>query len=188
MEAIEALLTRKSAVKLGEPAPPSAVVDTVLQAALRAPDHGRLRPWRFILISGAARERLGTLMADSLLARKPDTAAAEIERERGKPLRAPLIIIVAAVVEPDHPKIPEIEQVVSAGAGAQNIMLAFHAMGYGCMWKTGGVAYDAGVKAAFGLAEADHIVGLLYAGTETAEAPDGGRPEAADYVSVWNPA
>jgi nitroreductase len=188
MEAIEALLTRKSAVKLGEPTPPSTVVDTALQAALRAPDHGRLRPWRFILVSGAARERLGTLMADSLVARKPDTAPAEIERERGKPMRAPLIIIVAAVIETDHPKIPEVEQVLSAGAAAQNIMLAFHAMGYGCMWKTGGVAYDSGVKAAFGLAEADHIVGLLYAGTETAEAPDGGRPDAADFVSVWSPA
>lgn len=185
MEAIEALLTRTSAVRLGEPAPPSAVVDTVLQAALRAPDHGRLRPWRFIMVSGGARERLGTLMADSLLARKPDTAAAEIERERAKPLRAPLIIVVAAIVEPNHPKIPEIEQVLSAGAAAQNIMLAFHAMGYGCMWKTGGVAYDGRVKAAFGLADTDHIVGLLYAGTETAAAPDRGPPDAADHVIVW---
>ncbi len=185
MDALEALITRRSAVKLGAPAPPDEAVEAALGAALRAPDHGKLRPWKFLLIRGEARRRLGEVLAEALRARDPDVPGVVVEKEREKPLRAPLMIVVAAKIHPDHPKIPEIEQVVSAGAAAQNIMLAFHAQGFGCMWRTGAPAYDETVKMALGLEPHDHIVGFLYAGTHTAPPPEGELPEAGDFVVDW---
>ncbi len=187
MHAIDALTSRSSAIRLTGPEPSQADLDTMLAAAARAPDHGRLRPWKFILVRGAARERLGDVLADTLRRRDPSTRESALSRERAKPLRAPLIVVVAASVTPDHPKIPEIEQVLSAGCAAQNIMLAAHALGYGAMWKTGAPSYDSGVKAALGLATADHIVGFLYVGTIDGETPDDvGRPHHGEFVSDWS--
>ena len=184
MDALDALTTRRTPARLAEPAPPDAVLDRVLEGAAHAPDHGKLRPWRFVLIRGEARRRFGDLMAASLKARAPDTAEAELEREREKPLRAPLIIAVAARVQPEHPKIPAIEQVLSAGCAAQNIQVGLHAAGYGCSWKTGAPAYDPRVKAGLGLAETDQIVGFLYVGTVEAAPPP--RPvDPRAYVEIW---
>lgn len=186
LNAIEALTSRSSAPRLTEPAPAEADIETMLAAAARAPDHGRLRPWKFILVRGAARERLGNVLADTLRRRDPSTRASILENERAKPLRAPLIIAVAAAVTPDHPKIPEIEQVLSAGCAAQNIMLAAHALGFGAIWKTGAPSYDGGVKAALGLAPKDHIVGFLYVGTIDGKLlVDGRRPHHSEFVSDW---
>lgn len=187
MKAIDALTSRYSAPRLTEPAPAEADIETMLAAAARAPDHGRLRPWKFILVRGDARGRLGDVLVDMLRRRDPTTRDSTLERERMKPLRAPLIIVVAAVVTPDHPKIPEIEQVLSAGCAAQNIMLAAHALSYGAIWKTGAPSYDDGVKAALGLAPKDHIVGFLYVGTVDGEAPaDAGRPHHSEFVTDWS--
>lgn len=186
MDAIDALTSRFSAPRLAEPAPAEADIETMLAAAARAPDHGRLRPWKFILVRGAARERLGDVLADALRRRDPSTRDSALSRERAKPLRAPLIVVVAAAVKPDHPKIPEIEQVLSAGCAAQNILLAAHALGYGAIWKTGAPSYDDGVKAALGLAPKDHIVGFLYVGTVDEEAPAAvDRPHHGEFVSDW---
>lgn len=186
MDAIEALLTRKSATKLVEPAPPPEAIETALRAAVRAPDHGKLRPWRFILVSGEGRHRLGRIMAECLRARAPDVPEVMVQKERQKPLRAPLTIAVLASVEPEHPKIPEIEQVLSAAVAAQNIMLAFHAMGFGCMWRTGEMAYDPRLKAALGLRECDHIVALLYVGTTDLMAAADNRPDPKDFLTIWD--
>jgi len=187
MDAVDALISRASALKLTEPAPPDDVVERLLTAGARAPDHGKLRPWRFILVRGDARARLGDVMAQALVAREPDAPAPLVEKERAKPLRAPLIVTVAATVQPDHPKIPPVEQIASAVCAAQNIMIAAHALGWGCMWKTGAPAYDDGVKAALGLQPHDEIVGFLYLGT-TAMAPPANqrRPDPADYVAEWS--
>ncbi len=185
MEAIDALTTRASIPSLGEPAPQGEDLETILQAASRAPDHGLLRPWRFLTIEGEARSRLGDVLADALRARIPDCPDDGIENERAKPLRAPLIIVVAATVDPLHPKIPEIEQVMSAAAAAQNIMLAAHTLGYGCYWRTGQPAYDAAVKVALGLQASDHIVSFMYIGTATEPAPRKRRPEAAKFTEAW---
>jgi nitroreductase len=185
MNAIEALHTRESAAKLQEPAPDDAALETMLQAALRAPDHGRLRPWRFIAIRGEALQRFGDVLADTLKARMPAATPDMLARERAKALRAPLIVVVAARVQQGG-KIPEIEQVLATGAAAQNIMLAAHAMGYGAMWKTGDPAYDARVKHALGLNDTDCIVAFLYLGTGTgAPRPTGVRPVPRDFLVEW---
>jgi nitroreductase len=187
MDAIEALTTRASALKLTEPAPPDDAVELMLSAAARAPDHGKLRPWRFILIRGDARRRLGDVMATRLAAREPECPESAIENERSKPLRAPLIVVVATELAPNHPKIPEVEQLVSAACAAQNLMLAAHAMGYGAMWKTGAAAYDDRVKRELRLETHDHIVGFLYLGTmEMADQGKIERPHFSTFVRHWS--
>jgi nitroreductase len=164
MDALTVLTTRASAVALTDPAPDEAALERMLEAAMAAPDHGRLRPWRFIAVRGEARARLGEVLAATLRAREPDAPEALIEKERQKPQRAPLILVAAAHLI-DSLKIPAVEQIVAVGAAAQNVILAAHALGYGAMWKTGAPAYDASVKKALGLAEGDQIVGFLYLGT-----------------------
>lgn len=185
MDAIEALTTRRSPAKLVDPGPGEEQLAVMLRAGARAPDHGRLRPWRFIVLRGAARERFGAVMAETLAARVPGVPAEVLERERRKPLRAPVVVVVAAAVQPDH-KIPVVEQLLAAGASAQNVLLAAYALGFGGMWRTGDSAYDARVKEALGLAREDAIVGYLYLGTPAGRAlipPD--EPDPASFVREW---
>jgi nitroreductase len=185
MDAIEALTTRRSPAKLVEPAPSEEQLALMLRAGARAPDHGRLRPWRFIVLRGAARERFGEVMAQTLKSRAPDVPAEVLEREKRKPMRAPLVVVVAASVQPEH-KIPVIEQILAAGSAAQNVLLAAYALGFGGMWRTGDSAYDAHVKEALGLAANDAIVGYLYLGTPAGRAlipPD--EPDPASFVREW---
>lgn len=185
MQTIDALLERRSAKTLTAPAPDDGALELLLECAARAPDHGRLRPWRFIVIRGAARARLGELMAEQLQRKLPEASAESLERERQKALRAPLIIVVAAVCRAAA-KVPAIEQVLAAGAAAQNIMLAAPALGFGAMWKTGDAAYDDTVKVALGLAAADSIIGFLYLGTAPADGlPPPVRTPWQDRVSFW---
>ena len=163
MDLLSGIESRVSAAKLGDPAPSRAHIEQIIRAGSRAPDHGRLRPWRFVVIEGAAREKLGAAMADLLRAKVPDANESQLAGERGKAMRAPAIIAVAARITKG--KIPEIEQVLAAGAAAQNMLLAAHALGYGAMWKTGGAAYDRKGEVMLGLEPEDHIVALLYLGT-----------------------
>ena len=184
MDAIAALTTRVSGSVLTEPGPDEAALQSILRAATRAPDHGKLRPWRFTIVRGAARERLGALMAEALTRRHPDATPAQIEKERNKPLRAPMILVVAAKVD-EQSRIPAIEQILSAGAAAQNVMLAAFALGLGCSWRTGEAAYDAHIKAAFDLAPSDAIVGFLYLGSN-ANPPAPPLPvDLATHVVEW---
>ena len=185
MDAIDALTTRSSPLSLREPAPDRAALDTMLAAAVRAPDHGRLRPWRFIVIAGDARHKLGDVLAEALRRREPNAAEAVLAKERGKPLRAPLIVVVVACIR-DHPGVPEVEQVVSAGAAAQNILVAAYALGYGAFWRTGKPAYDAHVKSALGLSPTDAIVGFLYLGTPAAPSTPVERGKHGDVTREWN--
>jgi nitroreductase len=185
MQAIDALLERRSAKALTDPAPDDAALELLLDCAARAPDHGRLRPWRFIVIRGAARERLGELMADQLRRKLPGASAESLQRERQKALRAPLIIVVAAVCSAES-KVPAIEQVLAAGGAAQNMMLAAPALGFGAMWKTGDSAYDDTVKVTLGLAAGDAVVGFIYLGTAAADGvPPPLRTPWQDRVSYW---
>jgi nitroreductase len=168
MQAIDALLARRSARTLTEPAPDDGALDLILASATRAPDHGRLRPWRFVVIRGSALTRFGELLAQHLRRAQPQASAEALERERLKALRAPLIVAVAARCN-SAVKIPVIEQMLSAGAAAYAMMLAAAALGFNAMWKTGGAAYDAAVKTELGLTSGDAIVGFLYFGSETGE-------------------
>ena len=184
MNAIELLLSRGSAVRLAEPAPGEEVLDKVFRAALRAPDHGRMRPWRFKIIRGEGLNRFADLLAESLKGRKPDASEEELSRERQKALRSPMIVVAVARIGPTE-KIPEVEQVLSAGAATQNILLALHALGFGGVWKTGAAAYDGMVKSRLGLEASDQIVGFLYVGTLAGNVPDVPRPEPAEFVAEW---
>lgn len=186
MDALTTLRTRVSVPKLTVPAPSGDSLDAILESAMRAPDHGKLRPWRLHLIEGVGREKLGGLMADALRRRDPEAPPPLLEREAAKPLRAPLIVVVAAKVDAEHPKIPVIEQILAAGCAAQNIQLAAHALGFGCMWRTGAAARDPGLKAAFGLDEDDELVGFLYLGS-VQEIPSMRPIETRDFVAKWPP-
>jgi len=176
---LTALIGRVSPLRLVDPAPANADLDQILAAGVRAPDHGRLRPWRFLLIRGDARHRFGDVLAESLKRRKEDLSESALQTEHDKALRAPLIIVVVAAVR-GNAKVPVIERIVSAGAAAQNMLLAAHALGFGGFWRTGDAAYDDPVKQSFGLGADDEIVGFLYIGH--IETP--GRPKTPDPVGV----
>jgi len=184
MQVIEALLQRYSARVLQEPAPDDAALSLMFQSAIRAPDHGRLRPWRFIVIKSEDRARFGELLADHLRRAKGSVSDEALERERAKAFRAPLIVVVAAKVAADA-KIPVIEQTLSAGAAAQNILHAAVALGFNGVWKTGGAAYDDQVKAALGLEPKDAIVGFLYMGTDLEGPGSMARPDWREFVQQW---
>jgi len=184
MDAIEALTTRASPLQLTDPGPDRGALDVMLRAAAKAPDHGRLHPWRFLVIAGAARDRLGEVLAAALREREPGLPEAVIEKEKLKPRRAPLLVVVAARLR-DNKKIPPVEQIISAGAAAQNILVAAHAQGFGGFWRTGPAAYDNRIKTALGLEASDSIVGFLYLGTPAVPAPQTPAPDLAELVTEW---
>lgn len=184
MDAIELLLTRESALKLEAPGPTQDELDRMLETAVRAPDHGRLRPWRFVVIPTEQRARFGDVMADCMQRRDPKASADALQRERDKAMRAPVIVVAAARMQKGH-RIPESEQFASAAAAAQTIMLAAPALGYGAMWKTGDPAYDSGVKQDLGLSADDEIIGFLYIGKQVGGGSPAARPAMRDLVSVW---
>jgi nitroreductase len=156
----------------------------MFQSALRAPDHGRLRPWRFVVVPEEKRERFGELMADCLRRQQPDAPADMVQRERDKAMRAPVIVVAAAAVQRGH-KIAEVEQLVSAAAAAENIMLAARALGFCAGLRTGAPAYAATVKQPRRLEPANDIVGFLYVGTQVGGGSPAARPMVKDLVSVW---
>lgn len=185
MDAMELLAGRRSVSKLKEPAPSAEVIDRVVRAALRAPDHGALRPWKVLLFRGEARAELGALFVASLVRRSPSASEDEIARERNKVLRAPLMVAVVATIKAS-PKAPEIEQMLSAGCVMHGLLLGFQAEGFGSVWKTGATAYDPELCRALGLAESDKMLGYLYVGTPSEEPPAHPRPEPSAHVVDWN--
>ena len=180
---IASLLSRVSVKLLGEPAPDSAQLRLIFEAAVRAPDHGKLRPWRFYVVRGEARKRLSTLFVEGVKRREPGANEAQIEKEREKPLRAPLTIAVVAKTVVGH-KIPAFEQALSAGAAAMNILNAVHALGFGAKWVTGANCYDAEFRRAFGLDPADQLLGFIHVGTPMENVATE-RPDPADFVVEW---
>ena len=145
---IDDLLSRASVTDFEEPGPDDEAIRMILSAAVCAPDHGKLRPWRFYVIRGAARTRLSELFACALARRDPAAGDAQLAKERAKPLRSPLTIAVVARVVEGH-KIPVLEQVISTGAAAMNILNAVHALGFGAKWVTGANCYDPAVPLRF---------------------------------------
>jgi nitroreductase len=183
MDALEALLTRSSVGVLQAPAPGAEVLQKVFAAALRAPDHRMLRPWRFITIQGDGLNALGELFVSASRTARPEIEAAEVARLRAMPLRAPMIIVAVATFK-DDPKVPHWEQMMSTGAAVQNLLVALHAEGFGSMWRTGSITENADIKQALGLSVADMIVGFVYVGTPGAEKKI--TPlNTADFVRSW---
>jgi nitroreductase len=185
---IETLLSRRSvpALQLREPGPSREQIDTAIDAALRAPDHGALKPWRFVLIQGAARARLSELLVRRMQQREPATPPGKLEKARNMPLSAPLIIAVGAHLRQDH-KVPEVEQLLATGAGVMNLLNAFHAQGYGAIWLTGGNAYDPEVAAALGFDAKERCLGFVYVGSVPAQDSLAPRIVGRDaFVRDWS--
>ena len=169
---------------LTEPAPDEAQLKQILEVALTAPDHGRLRPYRFITIRGDARYRLSEIFVHATRRREPDVDAAYLAKQREKPLRSPLIVVVVATLI-ESEKIPEIEQMLAAGAAAHNVLLASNALGFGSVWLTGANAYDDYVRGELGLNDNERIIGFLYLGTPQLDIPPRPLPAVDDFVSDW---
>ena len=184
MDAIQALHERVSVAKLGLPAPDQAQCRLLIQAALRAADHGALQPWRFLLVQGDGLQRLGDSFVSASLLQDPDLSEAAIERLRGLPTRAPMVMVVVARCQ-DHPKVPVIEQQLSAGAAAQNILNAAFALGLGAIWRTGELAYNRHLAQALGLAAEESIVGFIYLGTPLAPPASPKKLNPDDFFRFW---
>ena len=185
MEAIECIYTRQSVSKMSPEPVSREIILKLLDAAVQAPNHFRVRPWRFIVISGDARSRLGEIMAQALLQRHPESTPSELDKERARPLRAPVVIAVG-VDHPSEKKVIEIENICAAAAAVENLLLAAHASGVGAMWRTGPSAYDPLVKSYLGFDPTQHLIGFVYIGYPDPEAPlsPPHRPDHTDRT-VW---
>jgi nitroreductase len=183
MDALAALHTRRSISQLGEPGPDSIQLENILRAGLRANDHARLRPWRFLLIREDARKKLGELFVRIKKQDEPLLTEEEQKKLAAKALRAPLIIVVIARVQTHH-KVPDIEQILSAGGSAQLMMVAAHAQGLGAIWRTGSLAYDKRLHRSLGLTPEEKIIGFLYLGHPQQDKP---LPEmdTTAFVEEW---
>lgn len=184
MDTLTALLTRTSQGALTEPSPSAQVLNTAFKAALRAPDHRMLRPWRYLVIVGEARQRLGECFLRAGLQDNPALSEVEQQRLLKMPLRAPMIIVAITASKAD-PKVPLVEQTLSTGAAIQNLLLALHAQGFGSMWRTGWVTENSLIKQALTLQDKEKIAGFIYVGTPATPAKQPVLLTVDDFVSYW---
>jgi len=184
--AIELILNRRStpAKHLGDPAPEGEHLDLILRAAMSAPDHGALTPWRFLLVQGEARARLGELFAEGFRRRHPEAAIELIDRQRQKPLRSPLLILLVAHIHA-HSKVPEWEQMMALGAAAEHMQLMAQALGYGSVWLSGESCHDPWIGQALGLMPNERLAGYLAMGTPTAAPLAKSRPDPWTFTEEW---
>ena len=178
MDIQTAILGRVSCPRLDAPGPSAEQLQQLLTAAVRAPDHGLLRPWRFIVVEGDQRARLGEMLAQCCQQDQPDLNEAQLEKLRQAPLRAPTMLIVVAEISAPH-KVSAIDQIMACAAAVQNLLLSAHAIGVGAMWRTGAPALSPTLKTRLGFRPEDEIVGFIYLGTPmgsskavTIESPD----------------
>jgi nitroreductase len=179
---LRALESRRSIGRVLPDMLPRGIVEQVIEAAAWAPNHYRTQPWRFVVVTGSQREALGDVMAASLVATQEHPESPEsreiAERTRRKPLRAPVIIVVAAVPSA-LPRAREIEDIAAVAAAVQNMLVAAHALGLGAMWRTGAPAYDPEVKTFLGLPPESHVMAFVYLGyPNLPELPERSRSSA----------
>ncbi len=186
---LAALRARRSNGRVKPDPVPRALVERVIEAATWAPNHHRTEPWHFVVLTGAARNRLGEVMAASLVARLDDPtderAVTRLEKERNKPLRAPVLIAVAALPAP-APRAVEVEEVAAVAAAVQNMLLAVEALGLGAIWRSGDAAYDPAVKTFLGLPDDAHLLAIVYLGyPEYRPSDEQERPGDATMHTTW---
>jgi nitroreductase len=172
--------------QLGEPAPSGDELQALLQTAIRVPDHGKLVPFRLIMLRGEAKLAFGKRLAELSLRVNPDMPESKREKDRTRYDFAPLVVAVVAHVD-ESSSVPVIEQKFSAGCVAYNLLLGAFALGYGAQWLTGWAAYNREAAGILGLAEHEHVVGFVHIGTPQIEVPDRERPELADVLRTWTP-
>ena len=166
------------------PGPTGAEIELILAIAARVPDHGKLAPWRFILFEGEGRGRAGDVIASVFAAGNPEAPPMRVEAERTRLLHAPLVIGVVSCAAP-HFKIPEWEQMLSAGAATMNLIVAANALGFATAWLTEWFSYDERVAEGLGLVGAERFVGFVHVGRPTVVVEDRVRPVMADLVSSF---
>lgn len=174
---------RQSVGQLLEPAPSAEQLEKAFQAALTAPDHHRLKPTRFVVISADQRKMFGELLSDAL-ADLGETDAVALERVKNHPARAPLLVLALTQFQP-HAKVPHFEQVLSTGAAIQNLLLSLQAQGFSSIWRSGAVVESKLLKQSFGLAEDDLIAGIIYIGTAAKIIAARSEIDIQNYVSYW---
>ena len=181
---LDLLRTRRSVppIQLKDPGPDGPTLEAILTLAARVPDHGKLAPWRFIVIEGAARARIGETIAAAYAADNPEADAARLDLERRRLGHAPTVVAVVSRAGP-HVKIPEWEQVLSAGAAAMNLVVAANAAGFSTSWLTEWFAYDRRVLDALGLAPTERLAGFVHIGRAAEVPSDRPRPALADIVT-----
>lgn len=182
-ETIQLLTTRRSLPNEYhvEPGPDDSELETILRCATRVPDHAKLAPWRIQVVRGEARQKLGEAFAEIYLRNNPTAGAAQLEKERNRPCRSPLLLIVSTRIESE--RIPRWEQELSGGAVCQNIILAATALGYASQWLSDWIAYDEEVKALLGVPPQDKFLGFLYIGTASVVPGERPRPALESVVS-----
>ncbi len=185
MSLIDFLHSRRSvSVKmLAEPGPDQSALDAILQAATRVPDHGKLAPWKIVVIEDNAREQLGEVTAARFRALNPDATAEQVAAELARFTRAPLVLCVLSV--PKLGRIPVWEQELSAGAVCTHILHAAAALGFGANWLTEWVAFDDQIAAHLLQGEEGRIAGFIYIGTPTAKPDERPRPERSQVVRYY---
>ena len=188
--ALSTVMKRRSIGRLSYPAPDEEQLHAIIRAGMSAPDHGRLRPWRFVVFEDSAREKFGAVLATALRQRLESQGLAvtemQLSKERNKLLRAPCVIAVCAVLDHEN-RIPVIEQFAATAAACENMLIAATALGFGSMWRTGDPSYDPSVKYALGLKETDMITGWIYVGTAGTTPLEKEPEESVDpYVSHWS--
>ncbi|UYO00565.1 MAG: nitroreductase [Devosia sp.] len=181
------LLTRRSVglAFLREPGPSDEELATMLTIATRVPDHGKITPWRLVIFAGESRVKAGEALADLVRRRNPDASEADLEVERSRFLPAPLTVGVISRPQ-DHPKVPRLEQVLSAGNVAFNLSHAAFAMGYAASWVTRWYAFDAEAAGILGAKDGEQFVGFVHIGTAAAVMEDRPRPALEDVVTTWS--
>lgn len=184
--ALHALDARRSvpAKQLGEPGPDPDTLLRMLTSAVRVPDHGKLVPYRFLRIAGDARHSLGAFLAERAVQRDPQVSPAQLDKDRQRFSHAPLIITVIASPRPS-PKVPEAEQLMTAGCVCFALLQAAQALGFGAQWLTAWMAFDPAVHAHLGLTEGEQIAGFIHIGTPKTEVPERERPDPAALLQDW---
>ena len=187
MDVFEAIRTRRSIGKFKPDAPPKELIEKILEAGTWAPTHHLTEPWRFFVLTGEGRKKLGEAMAQALAEELTDPSSQEsrvkLDAERQRPLRAPVIIAVAASPKPD-PNVIELEEIVATSAAIQNMLLAAHALGLGAILRTGKATYRKKVKEFFGLTDQEYLLGFIYLGYPD-EQPQKGFRTPFQNKTVW---
>lgn len=181
---IEYLKTRRSipAFQMREPGPSKEEIEEILTLAVRVPDHGKLAPWRFIVMTGDARKRITMELAKIAKANKPDLSEEMIQVEETRFMRAPVVVAVVSRAGP-HVKIPEWEQIMSAGAVCLNMVIAANALGYVSNWLTEWMAYDERAHRLLGVEPGERVAGFIHIGSTDFPIVDRPRPALADIVT-----
>jgi nitroreductase len=187
MDVSTTIMSRTSVppVKMGSPGPDAAAVQQILAAGAAAPDHGRIMPFRFLLVEGDARAALGELFVTAARQADPAVAEADLEKQRRNPTRASAVIVVITKVRADHPKIPAVEQLAAGAAAMQNMLLMAHGLGFATKWVSGKNAYDPVIRTALGCAADDVITGFLFVGSFTEPHPPSPKLDPEKITRRW---